>query len=449
MQHKVTIPDVGEATDVEVIEICVAVGDAVAINDVLIVLESDKASMEVPAEETGKVLAVAVAIGDKVQTGSLILTLESEHTEQQPVDAEVAPAPASSPAAEVAPAQGVAGTPACVDAQPTEVAPATEQAQSLMVQRGNQQGLAAQSDTAETIPYAGPGVRRMARELGVELAQVPATGAHGRILKEDVQAYVKNNLQKSGGMHSHDGGGIPAIPEVDFSKFGPIRVEPVGRIAVRSMSQLRRSWLNLPQVTQHEEADITELEAFRQKQKNTEPEGRKLTMLPFMLKACAATLAMHKKLNSSLSGDGLSYVFKDYIHIGIAVDTPDGLLVPVIRDVDTKSIWALNTEVQELSAKARNRKLKPGEMQGASFTVSSLGAIGGTGFTPIVNAPEVAILGVARADWKPVYQGSDFVPRLILPLSLSYDHRVVNGADAGRFMMALKQRLQDFRLVAM
>lgn len=437
MHYEVRIPDVGEAKDIEVIEICVAPGEQVAAGDVLVVLESDKASMEVTDERAGKVVSIHVKLGDKVESDSLVVTLETEAASATPEKDEEKDEEKDGKDGEHIPDDSQTATKENGGGTlPTE--------QSAVAAASPAVTASADNDKASKV-YASPGVRRMARELGVDLTAVSATGARGRVLQEDVRLYVKNNLGAGGQ-------GIPGIPPSDFSKFGPVEIEPVGRIMKRGAEHLHQSWLNLPHVTQHEEADITELETFRRAQKEQADETRKnLTLLPFVLKACAGALSEHQKLNGSFTDGGQSYVLKGYIHIGIAVDTPEGLLVPVIRDVDKKGIWALNEEIHDLATRSRNRKLKPEEMQGGSFSVSSLGVIGGTGFTPIINAPEVAILGVARADWKPVYQAdsNSFVPRLIVPLSLSYDHRAVNGAYAGRFTTALAQRLADLRLLLM
>lgn len=423
---EIPVPDLGGGDQVEVIEVCVAVGDTIAEGDSLVVLESDKASMEVPSSHGGVVEAIAVSVGDQVGEGAALITLKAsvvdsaaavENTTPAPVPAAVAAAP--SPAAE------------SKSAQPEPVK--TTQAQP---------GTAAAPAGAKV--YAGPAVRKVAREFGVELTAVKGSGPKGRILKEDVQDFVKSALQKPSGATS--GAGIPAIPEVDFSKFGPVRVEKLSRINKVTAENMHRSWLNVPHVTQYDDVDITELEDFRKAMKEeAAAQGAKLTPLPFLLKAAVYALQKNPAFNASLSADGESMVFKDYFHIGIAVDTPAGLVVPVLRDVDKKSVYQLAQEAIELATKAKDRKLKPADMQGGCFTISSLGNIGGTGFTPIVNAPEVAILGVSRLDIKPVWNGSEFVPRKMLPLSLSYDHRAINGAVAGRFMTDLGNALADIR----
>lgn len=413
---EVKIPDIGEIDSAEVIEICVATGDVVQQDDALIVLESDKASMEVPAPCDGKISQMAVKIGDQVEEGVLILTIEGDGTSAE-ATAKAEPAP---------PAYGPS--------------PATSQPQPLPQSPASTATTTAATTTATGV-YAGPSVRRLARELGVDLSQVKATGAHGRTLKEDVQQYVQGRLGQDAGTS-----GIPEIPEQDYAKFGPVDIKPVGRIRRRGAEQLHASWLNLPQVTNHDEADITGLDVFRRKQNAANADMPKLTPLPFILKACAATLLQNPQLNGSFTEGGNKFVYKQYVHIGMAVDTPDGLVVPVIRDVDQKSIRTLAEEAGALAAKSRSGKLSPKDIQGASFTVSSLGALGGTGFTPIVNAPQVAILGVAKSIAKPVYLDSgELAKRLVIPISLSYDHRAVNGADAGRFMVKLKAYLEDVR----
>ena len=426
---EVKIPDIGEIDNVEIIEVCVAAGDQVEESDVLVVLESDKASMEVPAPCQGRIADVAVALGDQVSEGVLIVVIEGDDASAPEAasvtsggsEAKTAPVPEKAPPEKAPPEKA----PPAKAAPAPAVAPATTTSQDI---------------------YAGPGVRRFARELGVDLAQVKATGNHNRILKEDVQQFVRR-LASGQALAATDGTGIPAIPDQDYSKFGPIEIKPVGRIARRGAEQLRASWLNLPQVTNHDEADITRLDAFRREQAQAASDDEpKLTLLPFILKACAVTLTRHPQLNGSLIEAGNQFVYKRYVHIGIAVDTPDGLIVPVIRDVDQKSVRTLTKEVSTLAEKSRHRQLLPGDMQGASFTVSSLGALGGTGFTPIVNAPQVAILGVAKTSARPTYLDSgELEKRLIMPLSLSYDHRAVNGADAGRFMVMLKAYLEDIR----
>ena len=421
--QEVRVPDIGSAGKAKVIEVLVKAGDTVSPEQSLIVLESDKASMEIPSPAAGVVESVSVQLNTEVSTGDLILNLKVTSTATPaaaPAPQATAPVAAPAPAAEKAP---VAAAPAPI----TTAAPA--------------------KDASKV--HAGPAVRMLAREFGVDLALVSATGPKGRILKEDVQLYVKNFLQQgksTAGAVVSGGTGIPPIPAVDFSKFGAIEEVPMSRLMQMGAANLHRSWLNVPHVTQFESADITEMEAFRVAQKAAaEKAGVKLTVLPILLKACAHLLKEMPDFNSSLASSGDALIRKKYVHIGFAVDTPDGLLVPVIRNVDQKSLLQLAAEAADLAAKARSKKLSPDAMQGACFTISSLGHIGGTGFTPIVNAPEVAILGVSKATMQPVWDGKAFQPRLMLPLSLSYDHRVINGASAAQLTRRLGELLADIR----
>ena len=423
----VAVPDIGTDEAVDLIELSVQVGDRVEEGDSLVVLESDKASMEVPSPQAGEVVAWLVEEGAEVRQGDPLLTLSvsgAAVAESQPADS----APAAKPEA---PAESPK------PAAPAEPAPSPAKA------------AAAQSApvTSSGAVYAGPAVRKLGRELGVDLAKVTGTGPRGRVLKEDVQGFVKAALSGEGAASgAMTGTGIPPIPEVDFAAFGPVETVARSRLDKLTAANMQRSWLNVPHVTQFEDADITELEEFRAGLKaEAEKRGTRLTPMPFLLKAVAAALRDNPKFCASLSADGEDLVYKQYIHVGMAVDTPAGLVVPVIRDVDQKSVWQLAEEVIELAGRARDRKLKPAEMQGGCFTISSLGNIGGQGFTPIVNAPEVGILGVSRAEIKPVWDGSVFQPRKLLPLSLSYDHRVINGGDAGRFCTQLVSLLADIR----
>jgi len=419
----VVVPDIGTTDPVEIIEVLVAVGDTVAEGDSLLVLESDKASMELPAPFGGEILSLAVAVGDSVATGDVVATMRT-------TAGAAAPAPAAQPSAPAPAPQAPAAAPA--SRQPT-LAPAPEAAPPTALASGGD-------------IYAGPAVRKLAREFGVDLRAVKGTGPKGRLLKEDVQAYVKNSLASGAATAPTAGAGIPPIPAVDFASFGPVDAQPRSKMDKLTAANMQRSWLNLPHVTQFDDADITELEAFRSELKaEAEQRGVKLTPLPFLLKACAAALRDNPRINSSLSSDGEQRVYKQYVHIGMAVDTPAGLVVPVLRDVDKKSLWELAEETAALAQLAKERKLKPQDMQGGCFSISSLGNIGGTGFTPIVNAPEVAILGVSRLAVKPVWNGAEFEPRKMLPLCLSYDHRAVNGADGGRFLTQLVTLLADIR----
>jgi pyruvate dehydrogenase E2 component (dihydrolipoamide acetyltransferase) len=431
----VHVPDIGSDSKAKVIEILVKAGDRVEADQSLITLESDKASMEIPSPAAGVVESVVVKLDAEVGTGDLILKLRT---------ASAAPAAAPAPAAQDSqPVHRVpAGASPAVAAEVNAIA-------SLSAAAAGSPGAPARSDGAKV--HAGPAVRQLAREFGVELGAVTATGPHGRVLKEDVQAYVKAVMQKSkdapaAAAGATAGAGIPPIPTVDFSKFGEIEEVAMTRLMQVGAANLHRSWLNVPHVTQFDSSDITELEAFRVAQKAVaEKAGVKLTVLPLLLKACAYLLKEMPDFNSSLAPSGKALIRKKYVHIGFAVDTPDGLLVPVIRNVDQKSLLQLAAEAAALAEKARTKKLSADDMQGACFTISSLGHIGGTGFTPIVNAPEVAILGVSKATIQPVWDGKAFQPRLMLPLSLSYDHRVINGAAAARFTKRLGDVLADIR----
>ena len=423
---KVEIPDIGNYHDVPVIELLVQDGDSVEKDAVLLVLESDKATLEVPAPAAGIVRELALKVGDKVSKGDRIGRLERTgigNGESAIVEAEKAvPAPSASVTASVPDSASAAASAPDDSRFPIP-------------------------DSRHDVPYAGPATRKFARELGVDLAQVKGSGRRGRIVIEDVQAFVKNRLAQPDAGTAGGGSGIPPVPAVDFSQFGAIETRPLARIRKLSAAHLHRSWLNVPHVTQHDEADITELEAFRKAQ-NDELQaggGSKLTLLPFIMKAVAASLKAFPEFNSSLAPDGENLILKQYVHIGFAADTPNGLLVPVVRDVDRKGIVELAKETAELAKKARDGKLKPDEMRGGGFSISSLGGIGGSFFTPIVNAPEVGILGVSKSSIKPVWDGQAFQPRLLCPLSLSYDHRVIDGAYAARFIVHLGKLLADLR----
>ncbi|HMY38539.1 MAG TPA: dihydrolipoyllysine-residue acetyltransferase, partial [Marinagarivorans sp.] len=403
----VAVPDIGGAEGVEVIEVCVKAGDEVKEGDSLIVLESDKASMEVPSPASGKVISLAIKVGDKASQGTPILQLAVAGAAPAAAPTPAASAPASKPA------------PVASSLAPQASAP-----------------VAAETRGASSDYYAGPSVRMLARQLGVNLAEVKASGPRGRIVKDDVKAFVKAVMENRGkapaGGSAVSGVGIPQVPEIDFSQFGPIELVKMSKIKKLTAANMTRNWLNVPAVTQFDDADITEIEAFRKSIKDeAEKSGVKLTPLPFLIKAVAAALRAEPTFNVSMHADGEHIVQKDYVHIGMAVDTPNGLMVPVIRDADKKGIYQIAQESNALAKKAREGKLTPKEMQGGCFTISSLGAIGGKGFTPIVNCPEVAILGVSRAETKPVWNGKEFAPRFMLPLSLTYDHRAINGGDAG------------------
>lgn len=423
----VLVPEGAEG--VEVIEIVTELGSVLKEGDGILLVETDKATMELPAPFDGELLEVLVKVGDKVTTGDRIARMKTAAVAESvaTVSAEVAPATAAPAVASSAPVAPSATVPVTV--------PVVEQ------------------DAAGDV-YAGPASRALARELGVDLRKVTGTGPRGRILKEDLHNYVKQAVAKAESAPAvavaGTGAGIPAIPDVDFSKFGEIEMIPLQKIHKLTAANMQRSWLNVPHVTQFDDADITDLEDFRNSmKKEAEKRGSKLTPLPFLLKACAHALAANPEFNRSITADGEHFVQKKYIHIGMAVDTPRGLVVPVLRNVDKKGLWQLADEANELAAKARDGKLTAAEMQGGCFTISSLGAIGGNGFTPIVNAPEVAILGVSKSQMKPVWSGSEFIPRLMLPLSVSYDHRVINGADCGRFFTYLVSVLGDIRRLAL
>ncbi len=420
-----TVPDIGGAEAVEVIEISVKVGDDVAQGDSLIVLETDKASMEIPAETAGKILSIAVKVGDKISQGAVIAVVASAG------GAVAAPAPAAAPPAAPAPAK-VESAPVAATQAPK--AAAVEE----VVQTGD--------------VYAGPAVRKLARQLGVDLGKVSGSGPRSRLMKDDVRSYVKPIVQAAqSGAAMGGGSGIPTLPVVDYSKFGEIEIVKMSKIKKLTADAMTRSWLNVPRITQFDDADITDLEAFRNSMKaEAEKRGSRLTPLPFIVKAVAAALVAEPSFNVSVHQDGESIVHKKFVHIGIAVDTPNGLLVPVVRNADKKGLFELADEINVLAKKARDGKLTPAEMQGGCFTISSLGAMGGNGFTPMVSAPtEVGILGVSRAQMKPVWNGKEFIPRNMLPLSLSYDHRAVNGADAGRFMTYLTTVIGDLRRLLM
>ncbi|SOB77908.1 pyruvate dehydrogenase E2 component (dihydrolipoamide acetyltransferase) [Marinobacter sp. LV10R510-11A] len=427
-KETVLVPPLDGMENVPIIEINVSEGDTIEADDALVTVESDKATMEIPAPYGGKVTKILVAEGDKLSEGDKLLELTVAEEGDEEDDKQDEP-PAES------------GEEAKPEAKADD-------------DKGKQKEPAAQEQSSTYEPpapgakvHAGPAVRKLAREMGADMTHIKGSGPKSRILKDDVQVYVKSQLQQTQqGGSVGTGSGIPGVKLPDFSQFGDIEREAMSRMMSVTATNMQRSWLNVPHVTQFEDADITDMEAFRKSQKAAgEKKGVKMTPLPFLLKACATALAELPQFNVSLDMERKEVVHKRYIHIGIAVDTPNGLMVPVIRDVDQKGLWELAAESAELAQKARDKKLKPAEMQGACFTITSLGGIGGTAFTPIVNTPEVAILGVSKAAMKPVWDGSEFQPRLMLPLSLSYDHRAVNGADAARFTAVLSQLLGDIR----
>ena len=421
------VPDLGGASEVTVIELCAQPGDTLSADDSLIVLETDKASMDIPAPQGGILKELLINIGDKVKEGQvygrLLTQVQAESAAESTTLAE-----AVKPAA--APALAAGDTPA-----PAVAAVASQE-----------RGKTESTDIHDV--YAGPSSRRLARQLGVDLTKVKGTGDRSRITKDDIRDYVKALVKQTenGVAAVTSGSGIPAVPAVDFAQFGDIELQPMSKIKKLTAANMSRNWLNVPHVTQFDEADITDLDAFRASMKaEAEKQGVKLTPLPFLIKAAASALTLEPSFNVSLHHDGEHMVQKHYVHIGIACDTPNGLMVPVLRDADKKGIYQIAREASELIEKARNGKLKPNEMQGGCFTISSLGAMGGTGFTPIVNAPEVAIMGVSKAQIKPQWNGKEFVPRNMLPLAVSYDHRAINGADCGRFFTTLVALLSDVR----
>ena len=426
----VKVPNLDGFEDIPVIEINVAEGDTVGEEDPLVTVESDKATMEIPSPYAGKVGKILVKEGDKLSEGNDLLEMTVEEEGSDDTDE-----PSDSGEDEGKKEEGK-------PEQKSEKSSEKQEAPSQPEDSGDE------PPAPGTKVHAGPAVRKLARELGADLTRVKGSGPKSRILKDDVQAYVKGQLQQTqqGTGATATGSGIPGVKLPDFSKFGEVERESMSRMMAATATSMHRSWLNVPHVTQFDDADITEMEDFRKGQKAAgEKKGIKMTPLPFLLKACAAALEELPQFNVSLDMERKEVVRKKYIHIGIAVDTPHGLMVPVIRDVDQKGLWELAAESAELAQKAREKQLKPAEMQGACFTITSLGGIGGTAFTPIVNTPEVAILGVSKAAMKPVWDGQDFQPRLMLPLSLSYDHRAVNGADAARFTNLLTQLLGDIR----
>jgi pyruvate dehydrogenase E2 component (dihydrolipoamide acetyltransferase) len=436
---EIRVPDIGDFTDVPVIEVLVGAGDRVAADDSLLTLESDKATMEVPSPAAGVIAELSVAVGDTVSEGDLVAVLEAaeevaeaaapERDDADPGEAAVAGEPAA-PAPVTPEKPAPAPAPVAIDAGPRQSPPVP---------------MGASANLPDRVPYASPVIRAFARELGVDLFRVSGSGRNGRILRADVTAFVKAVMV--GAVAAPQAAmpfDLPEAPDIDFSKFGEVERQPLSRIRKISAKNLHRNWLSIPHVTQNDVADITAMETFRQANKRAVAEqGHKLTPLVFLIKACVAALREYPQFNASLGPDGEHLVLKKYFHIGIAVDTADGLVVPAIRGCDGKSVLQLAQELAEVSQRARDQKLKPQDWQGACFTISSLGGIGGTSFNPIINAPEVAILGVSRSRMEPVWNGEKFVPRLMLPLSLSYDHRVIDGAAAARFTRFLAQQLEN------
>jgi pyruvate dehydrogenase E2 component (dihydrolipoyllysine-residue acetyltransferase) len=424
---EVLVPDIGDFKDVDVIEVLVKPGDSVQPEQSLITVESDKATMEIPSPAAGLVKELRVKVGDKVSQGKPILVLEAGEAAAPAKAAQPAPPPAAAPAPQK-PAPAPQPARPAAKPEPVPFEPSVE--------------------PAAFRPHASPSVRKFARELGVDLGKVRGSGAKGRITQEDVQGFVKKALQ--GVPAASPAGGLalnlPEWPQVDFAKFGPVETRPLSRIKKLSGAFLHRNWVSIPHVCQFDETDITDLEAFRKENAQVaEKQGIKLTMLAFLVKASVNALRQYPEFNASLDRSGENLVIKKYFHIGVAVDTPDGLVVPVIRDADRKGVFDLARELAEVSKLARDKKLKPGDMQGGTFSISSLGGIGGTAFTPIINAPEVAILGVSRSQMRQVYRDGQFVARLILPFSVSYDHRVIDGAAAARFTSYLASVLSDIR----
>jgi pyruvate dehydrogenase E2 component (dihydrolipoamide acetyltransferase) len=435
----ILVPDIGEFDAVEVIEVLVKSGDAVSVEDPLLTMESDKASMDVPSPFSGTVKTVKLKAGDKVSQNDLILTLVVKELETAVTEtsAETENSEATAPETKdiVSTIESESTSSGAVSKEPARRPPP-------IVMSVNQKSFLR--------AHASPSIRKFARELGVDLSQVHGSGRKERITKEDVQEFVKQALGGTASGTAAAGSGIPAMPEIDFSKFGPVEIKPLSRIQKKAAVNLHRGWLNLPIVTHHDEADITELEYFRKSLKDeSAKQGVKVTPLVFLLKACAVAIRKHPNFNSSLTVDKENLVLKKYLHIGVAVDTPDGLVVPVIRDVEQKGLLELAKELGEVSEKARAKKLKTNDIQGGCFSISSLGGIGGTAFTPLVNAPEVAILGVTRSRMMPVWNGKEFLPRLMLPMDLTYDHRVIDGAQAARFMVDLCEILSDMRRMSL
>ena len=433
---RITIPDIGDFDEVEVIEVLINIGDLIAIEDPIITLESDKATMEIPSPANGTVTSIAVSIGDRVGEGALVAEITDDEGQ--------------------APPESASGEDKKIDEAVRSVTPRPARQDSSRDESQDQPEIQPRESSIQTVnastvlPHASPGIRRFARELGADLSLITGSGPKGRILKQDVKSWVKQQLTELPSASRQGGFGIPAIPEIDFSEFGDIETIRLTRIKKLSGPHLQRAWLNIPHVTHHDEADITELEAFRQSLKEeASKKGIRITLLSFAIKALVGALKEHPNFNASLAPGGEQLILKRYYNIGIAIDTPGGLVVPVIRNADRKSIFNLAQELSDLSERARNNRLKSEDLKGGCISISSLGGIGGIAFTPIVNAPEVAILGISRSKMMPVWDGPNFIPRLILPLSLSYDHRVTDGAEAARFSASLTRSFADVRRLSL
>jgi pyruvate dehydrogenase E2 component (dihydrolipoamide acetyltransferase) len=443
---EVKVPDIGDFKNIPVIEVLVKPGDRVIKEAALVTLESDKATMDVPAPAAGVVKEVRVKVGDKVSEGSPVLVLDAADGGEiaaKPA-AEKVPAAAAAPAPQPAPRAAIA--PAAQAPHPPSLSPGgREEARASLLHSGEGSGMRG-AEAGFAAAHASPSVRRFARELGVDLARVKGSGPKERVVKEDVQNYVKSELSRPRAAEGGLGLNLPPLPQVDFAKFGAVTLQPRSRIKKLSGANLHRNWVTIPHITQHDEADITELEEFRKVQvEEAKKQGIRFTILCFLLKAVVVALRQHPEFNASLSADGESLVLKQYFHIGVAVDTPNGLVVPVIRDVDKKGLIELAKELGEISARMRAGKIAPADLQGGCFSISSLGGLGGSHFTPIINAPEVAILGVGKSATRPMWNGREFAPRLMLPLSVSYDHRVIDGAQGARFIAFLSSVLTDIR----
>ncbi|MEE9355436.1 MAG: dihydrolipoyllysine-residue acetyltransferase [Methylococcaceae bacterium] len=435
-EQEITIPPLGGVDKVQVVEILVNPGDVISQEDPVISVESDKATMEIPAPMGGTVKKLLVSDGDEVGEGSTIAVIEVSEEGSEGSSDQTPPSAASNVDTPEKKVEQV---------KPEPVAAAPERKATEAPPVNNTQFVAQTISGDVKKAHASPSVRRFARELGADLATISGSGMKGRILKEDVQQFVKTTLQNRN-QATIPGAGFSTMPAIDFSQFGEIETSALSKIKKISGAHLHRCWVSVPHVTQHDDADITELESFRQQlKKDAEKRQIRVTLLPFLIKAVVSSLQTFPEFNASLSPDGASLILKKYFHIGVAVDTPDGLMVPVLRDCDKKGVFELSSELMDISERARNKRLKPAELKGGCFSISSLGGIGGTAFTPIVNAPEVAILGVSRSSYRPVYQEQAFVPRLMLPLSLSYDHRVIDGAAAAKFIVYLGQALTDLR----